>query len=541
VARAAFPKGNRYLRLADELGPLFTDAQFTALFPTRGQPALAPWRLALVTLLQYVENLSDRQAAEAVRARLDWKYLLRLDLTDAGFHYSVLSEFRARLVAGDGAAVLFDTLLVRCREAGWLRARGRQRSDSTVVLAAIRTLNRLEFVGETLRHALEVLATVAPEWLRSQVPAAWGERYGRRFEDYRLPDKAAARQELAATIGTDGRALLEALYSEGAPAWLRTVPAVATLRQVWLQHYYAPDAHGVVQWRTEADLPPAARRLSSPYDPEARAGTKRTTSWLGYKVHLTEVAEPDAPLLITDVQTTPATLPDSATTAAIHTGLAGRALLPAVHVVDAGYVTADLLVTSHEKHQIALLGPPLGDHHWQRGTAGAFPVEAFTIDWEARQAVCPQGHHSIAWSTTQDPAGRTVITTRFPPQTCQACPCRARCTRAATGPRRLTLRPQAQQEALQAARARTSTPAFQVEYASRAGVEGLLSQGVRAFGLRRARYLGLAKTQLQHWLTATAINLVRLDAWLTDRPRAATRASRLAALLSQPLAALPLP
>src|SRR5205085_11552102 len=140
-------------------------------------------------------------------------------------------------------------------------------------------------------------------------------------------------------------------------------------------------------------------------------------------------------------------------------------------------------------------------------------------------AVCPQGHASVGWAETRDPYARAVIVARFDAATCRACPCRARCTRSARGPRRLTVRPRAQHEALRAARAREATPAFQAQYAARAGIEGLLSQGVRAFGLRAARYRGLAKARLQHLLTAAAINFVRLDAWLAGRPRAATRPS----------------
>src|ERR687885_2090563 len=171
VARAAFRRGNRYLRLADELDRLFTDEAFGALFPTHGQPACPPWRLALVTLLQFAEGLSDRQAANAVRSRIDWKYVLRLELADAGFDASVLSEFRTRLIDGEADQLLLETLLAWCRERGLLRARGRQRTDSTHVLAAVRALNRLELVGETMRHALNSLALVAPDWLRAQAPA----------------------------------------------------------------------------------------------------------------------------------------------------------------------------------------------------------------------------------------------------------------------------------------------------------------------------------------------------------------------------------
>ena len=176
IARAAFAKGNRYLRLADELDTLFTDETFGTLFPTLGQPACPPWRLALVTILQFAEGLSDRQAAHAVRSRIDWKYVLRLDLTDPGFAASVLSEFRGRLLAGSAESLLLDRLLTWCRDRQLVKARGRQRTDSTHILAAVRALNRLEVVGETMRHALNTLTVVAPEWLRAVSPPEWRDR-----------------------------------------------------------------------------------------------------------------------------------------------------------------------------------------------------------------------------------------------------------------------------------------------------------------------------------------------------------------------------
>src|SRR5690349_673836 len=180
VARAAFPKGALATRLRDE-------ADFRALYPRRGQPGLAPWRLALVTVLQFLEQLSDRQAADAVRARIDWKYALGLELADPGFHFSVLTEFRARLVAGRAEQLLLDKMLERFKHRGLVRARGKQRTDSTHVLAAVHDLNLLELVAETLRATLDDLAAVVPDWLRVISPPAWFERYGRRVEEYRLP------------------------------------------------------------------------------------------------------------------------------------------------------------------------------------------------------------------------------------------------------------------------------------------------------------------------------------------------------------------
>src|SRR5213595_2139712 len=133
VARAAFPKGSRAMQLRDQLGVVYADARFAALFARRGRPAETPWRLALVTVLQFAEGLSDRQAADAVRGRIDWKYALGLPLEDPGFDFSVLSEFRTRLVEGNAEHRLLDVLLDRCKAQGLLRARGRQRTDSTHV------------------------------------------------------------------------------------------------------------------------------------------------------------------------------------------------------------------------------------------------------------------------------------------------------------------------------------------------------------------------------------------------------------------------
>jgi transposase len=279
VARAAFPKGHRYLRLADELGTLFRDEAFVTLFPPYGQPALPPWRLALVTLLQFAEGLSDRQAVNAVQSRIDWKYALRLELTDPGFDASVLSEFRSRLIAGAAESLLFDRLLTWCRDRQLINARGRQRTDSTHILAAVRALNRIEVVGETLRHTLTTLAVVAPEWLRTVSPPEWRDRSTRRAADDRLPTTQTARAALTLTIGNDGRRLLSAVDHPDAPPWLREVPVVTILRRVWIQNDWWDGTQ--LQWREADHLPPAARLISSPYDADAHDARKHTTPWVG--------------------------------------------------------------------------------------------------------------------------------------------------------------------------------------------------------------------------------------------------------------------
>jgi transposase len=539
VARAAFPKGHPYLTFRDALGTIFQDEDFAALFPAWGQPGLPPWRLALVTVMQFRENLADRQAAEAVRARIDWKYLLSLELTDPGFDFSVLSEFRDRLLAGSAEELLLDTLLERCRAMGWLKTRGPQRTDSTHVLAAIRVLNRLELVAETLRAALNAVATVAPNWLQAVTPLAWYERYSRRIEESRLPKDTADREAYAHTVGEDGFMLLDALESAEAPAELRALPRIEALRRTWQRHYErtpcAPTAPGGpsgcrVRFKASRELPPAAEGIESPYDVEARYRHKRDTQWTGYMVHVSETYDSTAPHLLTHVHTTPATVHEAQCTTPIQQALIEKKVPPREHLVDAAYISAELLVDSRDEQGITLRGPTRPSQGWQMQVAGAYTIEQFTVDWERQQVSCPQGKQAVSWHERVEPDGTPYILASFRRQDCHACPVRSLCTKAQQQGRRLRLPPQDQYEALTAARAWYASEEGSQYYKQRAGVEGTLSQGVRAFGLRRSRYWGLAKTHLQHIAIAAAINLDRIVAWLDERPRAQTRTSRFAAL-----------
>jgi transposase len=534
VARAAFRKGNPLLRLRDELGAIFADADFADLFSKLGRPALPPWRLALVTILQFREDLPDRRAAEAVRARIDWKYLLGLELTDPGFDHSALCEFRARLLEGSAEERLLRKLLEACQARGLLKARGRQRTDATHVLASIRVLNRLELVGETLRAALNELATVAPDWLRAAAPEAWYKRYAHRVEDGRLPQATAEREAYARAVGEDGFALLDRLDEPATPEGLGRLPAVELLRQVWARQFVreggAPPGGGSVRPRGKGDPLPSAEPVESPYDPQARFRTRSGTSWTGYVVHLTETCEDDKVNLLTHAMTTVATVHEARCTAAIHQALAGKGLTPGEHLVDAAYVDAELLVRGRKELGIELLGPPRPNPSWQGKVEGGHTIDRFDIDWDEQRVRCPQGKLSSAWSPQLDQAGTSYISVWFRKADCAACTARPLCTQAGHQARHLKLQPRAEHEALKAARERLATKEGQRRYARRAGIEGTLSQGVRAFGLRRARYRGLAKTHLQHVATAAAINLARVGDWFRTVPRAATRTSRFAAL-----------
>ena len=528
VARAAFPQGNRYMTMRDELGIIYPNALFADLYPQVGHYGEPPWRLALVTLMQFSENLTDRQAADAVRGRIDWKYALGLELTDTGFDFSVLSEFRTRLSGGAAEERLLTTMLDRFTDRGLLKSRGNQRTDSTYIVAAVRALNRLEIVGETLHAALNALAQVAPVWLRDHVTTAWFLRYGKAFSDYQQPQGTGARQALAETIGRDGRHLLTQIYCDAAPASLREVAAVETLRQVWVQQFYLES--GELKWRDSKDCPPSSVMIASPYDLDSRYSEKRGQYWRGYKVHLTETCDDDTPNVITHVETTMATDQDVTVIDPIHQALEQQSRLPGVHLVDGAYTSGEKLVTSQHDYQIDLMGPMRQDQSWQAHDAQAFDISHFQIDWDQEIVICPMGKQSRPWKPSKGPRGKPTCQVSFYRQDCAVCGVRERCTRSTTEARGLTLHPKAQHLALHAARERQQTERFKEDYKRRAGIEGTMSQAAFALGMRRTRYRGLQKTHFHHLATAMAINLQRFVDWIWKIPRSKTRQSHFARL-----------
>jgi len=548
------------VQVRDRLGELFPDAEFESAFGDRGRPGWSPGRLALVTVLQMAEGLTDRQAAEAVRERLSWQYALGLDLDDPGFDHTVLSEFRARVVTHGLEERVVDLLLARLVEEGLVGPGGKQRTDSTHVVAAVRDLNRLELAGESLRACLEALAAAAPGWLAGVIDVpGWSRRYGTRIDSWRLPASQAKRAELALAYARD--ALVQACYRADAPGWVREVEAVGVLRVVLLQNYTRTVTEaGTEVTRRDAErdgLPPGRFRLTSPYDTDARWGGKRDTFWNGYKLHLTETCDgddtagddgaggsppepgspavagqggrPARPNLITNVATTDATVPDQAMTKPIHDTLARRSLLPAEHYVDSGYPSAKLVTDAWRDHGIALVSPMLADTSRQARAGTGFAAAAFTIDWDAEQVTCPQGQASSSWSPAAQ-RGAEAIVVKFAASDCRPCPVRDHCTSATRGGRQLTLKPRVLQETLQANRAEQHAADWPGRYAIRAGVEGTMHQAIAVTGARNARYKGLAKTHLEHVCSAVALNLIRLDAWWNGHPLDRRRTSHLARL-----------
>ncbi len=530
LARAIHPDGNLAMAIRDQLYCVYDDVMFSRLYPDKGQGAESAWRLALVLVLQHVEHLSDRQAAEAVRDRISWKYLLGLELSERGFDASVLSEFRTRLLEGEAEYKLLNALLDWLQQVGLIKSRGRMRTDASHVLGHLRMLNRLTLVGETVRAALNALSSAASDWLRAQVNVTWYERYGRRVEDYRLPNTETEREALAQSIGEDGQYLLNRLAQGDAPASSQHLPAVDVLRQVWAQQYDLSQG-GQIRWRVTQDLPPAADLIQSPYEREARFARKNeTTAWSGYKLHVTECCDDDSPRLITHVHTTPATTPDEQALEPIHAALQAKDLLPNQHIVDEGYMDSIQLVNSQTEYGVQLVGPFPVNTTWQARAKQGFASEDFRIDWQAQTVTCPAGQTSANWQPYTDSRGQPGFRVRFSRPVCRACPLRQQCTHSATGPRLVTFRTQERVLAQQAARQFQASPDFKPTYADRAGIEATFSQELNIADLRHARYRGLRKTRLSHILTAVAVNLIRVIAWLRDVPLAPTRQSPFAAL-----------
>ena len=548
--------------IRDRLGQWLRDEDFAAAFGIRGRPGWSPSRLALVTVLQRAENLTDRQAAEAVRTRIDWQYLLGLPLDDPGFDHTVLAEFRARVSGAGLEQVALDALLARLVPEGLVKAGGKQRTDSTYVTAAVAALTRLQLAGESVRAALEALAAAHPAWLDQRVCVAdFARRYGTPMTSWGPPLSQPEQGELAIAYARDGYALLEAVYDRAAPPWLRELPAVDVLRRVLVQNYtrtITEDGQEVIRRRDKQPdgdgLPPGHARIASPYDSDARWGVKRGTFWLGYKLHITETCDDPPPCdcrpgagdgtgtgghakgcahlvfpnLITHVATTDATVTDNQMTSVIHDGLARQNLAPGRHYADSGYLSAEAVVHAARAHGITLTGPLLADRSAQARTGG-HTQQAFTIDFDHQQATCPQGAISSKWTPTRTRDGKHAIIVAFPATTCRACPARGKCTTATRTGRQLYLRPPEIHQARTAAQTAENTIAFQADYARRAGIEGTIHQAT-SHGARRTRYRGLPKTRLDHTYLACALNLIRLHAYWTGTPLDRQRTSHLARL-----------
>lgn len=436
VARASNPAGTTAMWVRDRLDGLWEDEDFAGWYPRDGRPGISPAQLATVSVLQFLLDLSDRDAAEAVRCRIDFKYALGLDLDDPGFHHSVLGDFRGRLLEEGRADRLLDLALARLKEAGLVRERTSQRTDSTHVLAAVRDLTRLELVTEAVRAALEELARTAGHALDALVDDDWGRRYGRPVRLGTNPARPKTRMNEA---GADACRLLKHLAAR-CPDLLRGT-RVEALRQILVQNYHW-DPAGRLRWRDDegdAGLPPSAARIVSPCDPAARCSRRgQVTRWTGYLAHVTETCADDAPNVITDVATMPATSDDRQALAGIHARLERRGLLPGEHLADGGYTSLVHMERAGREHQVTLTGPLPGNRTRQHRDQEGYARDDFRIDYDRREVTCPQGQVSKGWHgpyPTSSPDAAPLIVARFTKAQCQPCPVRAACTTSGDGKR----------------------------------------------------------------------------------------------------------
>jgi hypothetical protein len=351
-------------------------------------------------------------------------------------------------------------------------------------------MNRLELVTETMRAALNEVAVFAPEWLAETAPPEWLTRYATRAEQSRLPRTDPAREDYARQVGEDGFYLLKLLLDQQ-PALLK-LEKVETLEKVWQRHYTRHE-DGEVNWVANTELTKAATAIESPYDTEARFSTKRDLSWTGYKVHLSETCDEGLPRIITNVLTTVATTQDVSCTDDIQKALQANNLLPSRHLVDTGYVDAQLVIESSRKYGIELFGPMRLNPSWQ-AREGGIDASQFQIDWDHRQARCPMGKQSVYWYEYQTKEyARSVVKIKFKPQDCLNCQSRNQCVRNKKAGRSLQIPNREMYEALEQTRRKLASSEGRNEYRKRAGIEGTISQGVRRGTLSEVKIPGFGE------------------------------------------------
>ncbi len=507
VGKVILKEDSPYRLIGEKIFEKFHEGDFADLYSPEGKPGISPVILAFVTVFQFMEKLPDRQAAESLRMRMDWKYALHLPLIYEGFDYSVLSEFRDRLLGHDAEGRVFEQLVEEFQEMGLIKERGRQRTDSIAMLMKVRHLSRLELVVETLRLVVRAALKADRAWIEAVIPPSWEERYGERFVMQRYSKEEWA--EYDRQVGVDGQWLIVRLEGEGAPAEIRNLPEVQVLKTVWAQQFREEAGKVVHQEGTSYD---GHTQIQTPHDPEARYSRKRVQEWVGGKVQVTETDDEEYPHLITDIAGTCSSKTDYESLAEIQQRLKERRCLPEKQYVDSGYMSGPNLATSRE-YEIDLIGPPCPVVSKQSKLPNGITTDQFVIDIEKQQAICPA---DICVKSDRGSQGK--IHFHFPDAVCAACALRERCC---TGKRGRTLCVGTTYPLLQAARKRQKTKAFKEDYHKhRSGVEGCLSALARGNGMRVSRYVGNRKRHLQAIFCGSAANLKRVAWWLAgDRPK----------------------
>jgi transposase len=507
-------ENNRYRVIGDHLPDIVGDEDFTDIYAPTGRDAVSPALLSMVTIFQFLEDVPDREAAEMVVMRVDWKYALHLPLDYAGFHHTDLCYFRRRLVENEKEALVFDTVLKKVKALGFLKKKSKQRTDSTHVLAVVQKLSRLELVTETMRVTLRAIQQADESWYQQAIPAAFAEVYVETRRDYRLSD--AERQAALRQTGADGFWLLDLIARDGPPG-IQTLTEVETLRTVWEQQYERMERQ-VTERKTM--IVDCKELIVSPHETEARSAKKRDKSWIGSKVHVTETISDDPeqePNFITDVTTDLAPAGDTEALGTIREHLRERDLLADQQIVDEGYISGQAIAESRAEG-VELIGPARPDP-----SPVGFQLADFQADPEQRRATCPAGHQPERWSEHTTSDGQCTIKAHFGSQ-CTGCQFfgEGKCTTSAKG---RTLSFSAYYPQLAARRLEEKSEAFWETMKLRPPIEGTLSEMVRQHGLRRSRYRGLVKTHLQNLFKAAALNLKRLIDALLKRQRRARQAA----------------
>jgi transposase len=501
-----------YRFVGDVLFDRFHDEDFADLYSYTGQPAISPVLLSFVLIFKSLERCSNRQAANNVRFRLDWKYALHLPLDYAGFDQNVIAEFRHRLLDNGVEARIFNAIFKELRELGYYKPRGIQHTDSIAIETHYRTLHRIELMVETLRKAVHDLLREAPDWTRATLPGVWEERYSQRCKSERM--KEEERQALSVTVGDDGQWLLERLEQDDAGD-LRDIDAVETLRDVWSRHYYK-DADGHMRWTADGERG-GSQVIETPYDVEACWATKRKQDWIGYKLQVTETDDAGYPHLITDIALTNAAESDMAALEEIRARQKEQNTLPSERYVDSAYVSGELLKDGRKDYGEELIGPIRNTATAQSKIPNGFTHADFQVDWESKRVTCPAGHNTVIFST-----GTQGLQATFKAKLCRACPLQARCCTGKKEGRSLRFGPHYPET--QELRRRQKTDAFKRAYAlHRSGIEACLSALMRGQGLRTTRHVGLLSNHLHALCAGAAVNLARVAAWRTGyRPQKRT-------------------
>jgi hypothetical protein len=519
LSGSLFADTDRYRLFAQKVYPALTRvrAKLEACYcADNGRLAIEPVLLLGASLLQYLEAVPDRQAVDLLHYHAGWNFALNRQVGDELFHPTTLVNFRQRLLDHDLSTIGFEMVLEALVEAGLVARQSRQRLDSTQMFGRVSRMSRLDCVRESLRLTLVELAEQIPGQARPEWwPLLW-DRYVDSQTDYRAPLETLARK--MAEAGTDAQQLLGWLATPPAQEWAQGKQA-ALLARVFSEQFEVAAGSGAPQSKTKEQI--SSARVQNPHDPDATYAAKgkgeQKKEHVGYKV---QVAETVSEAVLVPGEPTGNFISGIVTHAARESDEDGMQKMeqeqqalgmdkPPVQYVDAAYISTRKLVeaAAQGRELIGPAAPPANNND------GRFTSQAFQVQVEQRQAVCPAGHPNTQCSRLEEQAtGRVSYRFEWDTSTCAACPLRPQCIKTDHPHRALVVGEH--HTTLQARRQEQQTKPFQQRMKHRNAIEGTQSELVRAHGLRHARYRGLPKARLQNYFIGAACNIKR---WLRHR------------------------